>query len=155
MTSQKIILAVGREKLMEYQSSILKMKKIVSLIVFIVFLFNVRNVKEISYAKDITTSKKNITIKVEFATKKKIKLKFTNKGKKDFYFSGNFILKKFERGKWKRIQFKEDALFPKTMIVKGNNSIIVEYKWKKFFNNNLSKGKYKLKWVKNQKINIK
>ena len=106
--------------------------------------------------KKNSSSKKNITMKVLYISKKKIKLKFTNKGSQDFDYSLLFTLEKRVKGKWKKVKFKKDAKFPKCLFVlKGNSSITKKIIWKQYFDNNLSKGKYRIKWIHNKVFRIK
>ena len=75
--------------------------------------------------------------------------------KKDFYFSELFVLKKQGKNKWKKVKFSEKAVFCKTIVARSGKSITVKLKWKKFFGKNLSKGKYKIKFVKTKSFKIK
>lgn len=137
-----------------------KMKKylIVILIMFSVLIFNAYNVSNVYAGSDktnMTTSSRKVTVKVLKATKKQIKIKIKNNGKKDFYFSELFVLKKQGKNKWKKVKFSEKAVFCKTIVARSGKSITVKLKWKKLFGKNLSRGKYKIKLVKTKSFKIK
>ena len=131
--------------------------KIIVVAMLMVLFIYTANIRGDSYVQaQSTTSKKNITVKVVSVSKKKIKLKFTNKGRADFNYTPSFVLKKRKNGKWKKVKFKEDALFSKTLFkLKGNSSRTHTIVWKNFFDGNLSKGEYKITWVKDKKFKIK
>jgi len=103
-----------------------------------------------------SSSKKNISMKVLCVSKKKIKIKFTNKGSQVFHYPLYFTLEKRVKGKWKKVKFKKRAVFTKTLCeLKGNSSTTVKITWKPYFGKNLSKGKYRIKWVHNKVFRIK
>lgn len=102
-----------------------------------------------------TTNKKDIRVKVISASSKQLKLKIVNKGKTDFYFSELFVLKKWKDGKWKKVRFKDDVVFRKTMVVEGGESITLKLKWKKYYGKKLSKGKYKIKFIRSKTFKVK
>jgi len=105
--------------------------------------------------KKNSSSKKNISMKVLCVSKKKIKIKFTNKGSQNFYYYPYFILEKRVKGKWKKVKFKKDAMFAKTAFVPGNSSWTIKIIWKQYFDKNLSKGKYRIKLVHNKVFKVK
>lgn len=117
--------------------------------------YSVQNVYGGTNEKKATTSKKQINVKVLSVTKKELKLKITNTGNKTFFYSELFALKKRVKNKWKKIQFKDNVFFAKTRTVRGKSSVIVKINWKKYFDKNLPKGKYKIKFVKAKTFKIK
>lgn len=94
----------------------------------------------------LARSKKYIKVKVQSVTKKQIKLKITNKGERRFCYWGGFVLKKRVKNKWKKVQF--NGCFSKTQETWGKSSTIAKFKWKKFLGQNLSKGRYKMKYAR-------
>lgn len=104
----------------------------------------------------MTESKKHVKMKVLSVNKKQVKLKIINKGDKDYYFYERFVLKKREKNKWKKIEFKENVGFRMSMIAWKKSNTIIRVKWKKFFGKNLSKGRYKIKYARfNKTFRIK
>lgn len=103
----------------------------------------------------ISTNKKYIKVKVISATKEQIKLRFINTGNKDFYFRENFVLKKRIKNKWKKVKFKEIVGFRLSVIAYKKTNTTVKLRWKRFFDNNLTKGKYKIKLVRTKTFRIK
>lgn len=91
----------------------------------------------------MTESKKHVRIKVLSANEKQLRLKFINKGDKDFYYGERFVLRKRVKNKWEKVEFKKKVGFRITMIAWKKRNTIVKVKWKKFFGKNLSKGRYK------------
>ena len=110
-------------------------------------IYDVRNIYASAEDTRITTSKEHIEVK--------IKIKIKNNGEQDFWFSELFSLKKRQNGKWKKVKFSDDALFRKTITVEGGKSITVKLKWKRFFDKKLSKGKYKIKFIRSKTFKIK
>lgn len=118
-------------------------------------IYDVRNIYASAEDTRITTSKEHIEVKIISVSKKQIKIKIKNNGEQDFWFSELFSLKKRQNGKWKKVKFSDDALFRKTITVEGGKSITVKLKWKRFFDKKLSKGKYKIKFIRSKTFKIK
>ena len=135
-----------------------KMKKALSIVLFICLfsglVFTNSGIKNIYGKADdfsLTTNKKNIKVEIKSVSKKQIKLRFINSGRKDFTFTEDFILKKRVNNKWKK-----DVIRTLTAkIVWKKSKSIEKVKWKRFLGHNLSKGKYKLKYVKTVRFRIK
>lgn len=102
-----------------------------------------------------TTSKKNINVEIEKVNKKYIKIKLTNNGDEDLYYWRGFELKKKKGKAWKKINYKKPFKFPKTSVLKVNETKTYKIKWKKYYGKKLSKGKYKIRLVKTRKFSIK
>lgn len=134
------------------------MKKILATMLM-VFIFSILFIDTVNiqsvYAKEMTTKKTYIKVQLVSVTQKQMKLKITNKGKKDFYFSELYTLKKRINNKWKKVEFKDNAMFAKTRIAEAGKSTMVKIKWKKYFKNNLTKGKYKIKHIRTKVFRIK
>lgn len=139
------------------------MKKVLS-IVLIICLFSglvftnsaIKNVYGKADDVSLTTNKKNIKVEIKSVSKKQIKLRFINSGRKDFTFTEDFILKKRFNNKWKKVKWKKDVIRTLTAkIVWKKSKSIEKVKWKRFLGHNLSKGKYKLKYVKTVRFRIK
>lgn len=95
-------------------------------------------------------AKKNVTMELVSVSKKKIKIKFTNTGTERFQYSKIFTLKKWENGKWKKVPFGRKAMFPKCVFpLDPGSSQMESITWKKFFDKDLPKGKYKIQWAYN------
>lgn len=129
-------------------------KKIIILLVFCIFseiLFTYSGIQKVcgsTVEYPMTESKKYVKMKVLLVNKKQLKLKFINKGDKDYYFGEKFVLKKRVKNKWKKVKFKEKVGFRITMIAWKESNTVVKVKWKKFFGKNLSKGRYKIKYAR-------
>lgn len=97
--------------------------------------------------KGAASGKKNFAIKVISVSKKNIKLKLMNKGSQDIRYTKLFRLKKYEKGKWKKIEFGRNAKFPKSLyILEANSSCVEKVTWKPFFDSQLSPGRYQIEW---------
>ena len=97
---------------------------------------------------------KNLEMKIISATSKKIEIVIVNKGNDIAGYSKIFTLYKFNKGKWKEI--KRFSKTPKCLCpIKKNNSKSEKIICRKHFKRRLSKGKYKIKWVKTKKFSIK
>ena len=140
-----------------------KMKKVVIILLvcclFSEILFSYTGNQSV-YGKTVeyqmTESKKHVKMKVLSVNKKQVKLKIINKGDKDYYFYERFVLKKREKNKWKKIEFKENVGFRMSMVAWKKSNTIIRVKWKKFFGKNLSKGRYKIKYARfNKTFRIK
>ncbi|MCM1246608.1 MAG: hypothetical protein NC293_13275 [Roseburia sp.] len=80
-------------------------------------------------------------------SQKGIKLRFINKGNKYYSYTEVFRLRKWENGKWRKVKFKEGTGFSKALhILVINGSNVQEMKWKQYFDDYLTKGKYKIGW---------
>lgn len=139
------------------------MKKVLS-IVLIICLFSglvftnsaIKNVYGKADDFSLTTNKKNIKVEIKSVSKKQIKLRFINKGNENFAFTELFTLKKRVNNKWKKVKWKKDVIRTLTAkIVWKKSKSIEKVKWKRFLGHNLSKGKYKLKYVKTVRFRIK
>lgn len=133
-------------------------KMILLLSLFSLLVLNAGNITAVSHIKKTTTSKSysvnNCKMKILSVSKKRIILKFTNNGICNFEYPMYFTLKKYKKGKWKKIDFK--AKVPKELYtLERNSSIIKKIVWKKFFKVNLTKGKYKIKWIRTKEFKIK
>ncbi len=94
-----------------------------------------------------TWGKRNVKMEVVRVSKKKIKLKLTNKGNKYYLYTEVFRLRKWKNGKWRKVKFKERAAFSKGLnVLTINGSNVQEVKWKQYFDDYLTKGKYKIGW---------
>lgn len=94
-----------------------------------------------------TWGKRNVKMEVVRVSPKEIKLKFINKGNKYYIYTEVFGLRKWKNGKWRKVKFKERAAFSKglnVLKISGNN--VKEVKWKQYFDDYLTKGKYKIGW---------
>ena len=58
---------------------------------------------------------------------KQVKLKIINKGDKDYYFYERFVLKKREKNKWKKIEFKE-KITDKELLKIAKEGAMLQYK---------------------------
>ena len=139
-----------------------KMKKVLSIVLIICLfsglIFTNSGIKNIYGKADdfsLTTNKKNIKVEIKSVSKKQIKLRFINKGNENFAFTESFTLKKRVNNKWKKVKWKKDVLISLTKIAWRKDKTIVKVKWKRFLGHNLSKGKYKLKYVKTVRFRIK
>ena len=139
-----------------------KMKKVLvtTLIIclFCDFVFTSNSMQNVYGQTDefsLTTNKENIKVEIKSASKKQIKLRFINKGNENFAFTEFFTLKKQVNNKWKKVKWKKDVEVSLTKIAWRKDKTIVKVKWKRFLGHNLSKGKYKLKYVKTVKFRIK
>lgn len=91
--------------------------------------------------------KRNIKMKVVRVSPKGIKLRFINKGNKYYVYTEVFRLKKWKDGKWRKVKFKERVGFSKGLnVLKINGNDVKEVKWKQYFDDYLTKGKYKIGW---------
>lgn len=92
--------------------------------------------------------KKHVKMKVVSVSKKKIQIKLTNKGEKNYLYSKLFTVQRWEQGKWKKVKFKDSVLFPKCLFaLKKNSSKTITMKWKNYFEPGLKEGKYRIKWI--------
>ena len=94
-----------------------KMKKVLSIVLFICLfsglVFTNSGIKNIYGKADdfsLTTNEKNIKVEIKSVSKKQIKLRFINSGRKDFTFTEDFILKKRVNNKWKKVKWKKDVI---------------------------------------------
>lgn len=95
-------------------------------------------------------AKKNVTMELVSVSKKKIKIKFTNIGTEEFQYSKIFTLKKWKKGKWKKVPFGRKAMFPKCVFPLDSGSSQMEtITWRKFFDKDLPQGRYKIQWAHN------
>lgn len=94
-----------------------------------------------------TWGKRNIRMEVVRVSPKGIKLRFINKGNKYYVYTEVFRLRKWKNGKWRKVKFKERAVFSKGLnVLKINGNDVREVKWKQYFDDYLTKGKYKIGW---------
>lgn len=136
-------------------------RKIMMLVLFVVFFVGavnhntiVSNAQTKSY--DIVRTnieeyrKKYIKMKIVSVSKKKIKIKIENTGDKACYYTdhkGKFTLKKYEKGKWKKVKFEKSVKICKCVpLLRPNTSRTITIKWKDYYKGKLKKGKYKFIW---------
>lgn len=99
--------------------------------------------------------KKYVKMKVTSVSKKKIQIKLSNKGEKNYLYSKLFRIQKWEQGKWKNVKFKDNVRFPKCLFaLKKNSSKTITMKWKDYFDSGLQEGKYRIKWIGNVNFRI-
>lgn len=100
------------------------------------------------------TPNRNIDIKIISATSKTIKIELLNKSDDIAYYTISYTLYKYKRGKWEKI--KKISKTPKSLCpIKKNGRKTEKIVCKKHFGKNLSKGKYKIKWIQSRKFTIK
>ena len=130
------------------------MKKIIKIIIIFILIFTfsyTANIEREAYGK-----KKDIKMNILFVSNKKIVMDFTNKNDQELYYTLSFTLKKYNKGKWKKVQFKDNAKFPKCLcVLKGNSKRKEKIIWRDYFDTNLKKGKYKIKWIGTKTFKIK
>lgn len=102
-----------------------------------------------------TTKADDIAVKIVSVNKRKIKIKITNKGTEDFYYSRSFELKKYTKNKWIKKKFKRGVTFAKTSVIEAHNHVYITIKWKDYFKKKLRKGRYKIKLVKTKTFTVK
>lgn len=96
----------------------------------------------------------NLEMKIISATSKKIEIVIVNNGNDIAGYSKIFTLYKFNKGKWKEV--KRFSKTPKCLCpIKKNSSKTEKIICRKHFKRRLSKGSYKIKWVKTKKFSIK
>lgn len=94
-----------------------------------------------------TWGKRNVRMEVVRVSPSGIKLRFINKGNKYYIYTEVFRLRKWKNGKWRKVKFKERAAFSKGLnVLKINGNDVKEVKWKQYFDDYLTKGKYKIGW---------
>lgn len=99
--------------------------------------------------------KKYVKMKVTSVSKKKIQIKLSNKGEKNYLYSKLFTVQRWEQGKWKNVKFKDNVLFPKCLFaLKKKRDKVVTMKWKNYFDPGLQEGKYRIKWIGNMNFRI-
>lgn len=96
----------------------------------------------------ITTNKKQVKVIVKSTTGKSAKIKFVNKSKKEIFFGGSFVLKRYAKHKWKKVQFKKQVAFCNTIYLNERKfrNFTMNFRWKMYFDKKLPKGKYKIKF---------
>lgn len=148
-------------------------RKIMMLVLFVVFFVGAVNHNTIvsnaqtEFRKDIVRTnveeyrKKYIKMKIVSVSKKKIKIKIENTGDKACYYADHrnkFTLKKYERGKWKKMKFEKSVKTCKCVpLLRPNTSRTITIKWKDYYKNKLKKGKYKFIWptIGTEKFKVK
>ena len=106
--------------------------------------------------RNVEASKiKNVDVKVVKVTNKCIEMNVKNNRRNSIYISQNFVLKKKIKSKWKKVKFKENAKFAKTITVFPNEKRLIKIKWKKYFGKNLKKGNYKIIFIKTRRFCLK
>lgn len=106
--------------------------------------------------RNVEASKiKNVDVKVVKVTNKCIEMNVKNNRRNSIYISQDFVLKKKIKSKWKKVKFKENAKFAKTITVLPNEKRLIKIKWKKYFGKNLKKGNYKIIFIKTRRFYLK
>lgn len=134
--------------------------------IFLIVLFNIiySDTKCIAASKDSyvtygnkSYTKKYISVKVISANSKKIKMKLKNRGSKTYLYSEVFKIRKYKKGKWRKINYRKDAKFAKCLYkLEPNDSKIIKIAWKKYFDTeDFKRGKYKIIWMSNCSFRIK
>ena len=94
--------------------------------------------------------KKYIKMKIVSVSPKKIKIKIENTGSQAYRhgdYKGLFILKKYKKGKWKKMKFEKVVKIRKGVyFLYPNSSKTITIKWKDYYKSKLKKGKYKFVW---------
>ena len=121
------------------------MKKIICFVlIFVVTLFSLCI---IGFGATRETAK-NIKIDPLSISDKSINFQLTNTSDKDINYTFNMTLEKKVKNMWKKVPFKKDAKFNKTLYtLEGNDSNTTKIIWKDYFDSNLSKGIYRFTFI--------
>ena len=131
----------------------MKKKRIVKLSLMLAITLLTQIMFVVHYV-EAANPKKKVVVKVVSASKRKIKIKVTNNKKKELFYSKQFSLKKYKGGTWKKIPINRK--FTQLLkYLKEGDSVTYKITWKEYLGENLSKGKYKIKWIKTTVFNIK
>lgn len=104
----------------------------------------------ISYTFNLDIHAKDIDISIKSVNKKQIKIQVINNSNKNYYTDEYFILKKKCKKKWKKVKFKKNAMFARTITYFAHDKVVQTFKWKRFFKKKPKKGKYKFVWFKSK-----
>ena len=146
----------------------LVIRRRICIYIVLIVLFNIiySDTKCIAASKDsyVTVTygnksytKKYISVKVISANSNKIKIKLKNRGSKTYLYSEVFKIRKYKKGKWRKINYRKDAKFAKCLYkLEPNDSKIIKIAWKKYFDTeDFKRGKYKIIWMSNCSFRIK
>lgn len=100
------------------------------------------------YNENLENENENIEMKIEEVSDKSIEITLINHDTETFNYTDYFILREYNNGKWKRVDFKRDVGFAKCVReLPVNSSETVTIEWSDYFKQKLPKGTYRIEWV--------
>lgn len=116
--------------------------------------FTGKDFKEVS---KIFNLNKKVDVSIKQVNSSYIKMSLKNLSiKRMAYYRPAFTLYKYKNKKWKKVKFLPGKdFFALTSTLAKNEKRTITIKWKKYFGKNISKGKYKIKYIEKKKFCIK
>ena len=124
------------------------------MVLIVIMITFISECKNIEARENVTTKLQKVTVEITKVNKEYIEIILVNTGKEYFPYWGGFTLEKLEQQKWQRKNHINGITFPKTKTLTAYSTKIIRIRWKDYYGSNLSRGKYKIKLVKEKIFDI-